>query len=404
MKLFYFILLTFACLTFGSCKDSEDIFYSNNEQDRDDDVITGDDYVYHLPVIFHVLYKDANAVDKDKNKSQYIPYARLKTILDNVNDLYEGQLYHFNYDNSGNSENIHVQFELAKYDETGKVLATPGVEYIKYSGEYPIDCNAFMKQKKGKNKIIWDPNEYINVMVYNFKETSKDGIVLGISNLPYKVNGLPQLDGLEKSNKTSLNKNNIGFEYCVSLNSLYAYSESTRYTLADHGERGYQYSSADVNVTLAHELGHYLGLHHVFAETTNGDETEPADNSEDTDFCTDTKSYNKKKYDLALQDTITKHKQDGSALEVKYLIKRKNDKDETWDSDNIMDYAISLSYRFTPEQKNRMRQVLYYSPLMPGPKKNRTSQNTTRASDDDEVIDLPIHLAIDRLMHTPKIQ
>ena len=397
MRHFYLIILLLVGLSVSSCKDTEDIFYSNNEQDRDDDVITGDDYVYHLPIIFHVLYQDANAVDKDKKKTQYIPYSRFKTLLDNVNDLYEGQLYHFSYGEDSKSENIHVKFELAQYDESGKKLATPGVEYIKYSGEYPIDCNTFMKQKKGKSKFIWDPNEYINVMVYNFKDTEEGGTVLGISNLPYKANGYPQLEGLEETKKSSLNKNNISFEYCISLNSLYIYNESSRYTDENHGQKGYEYNSADANVTLAHELGHFLGLHHVFAETTTNNGTEPADNCDDTDFCIDTKSYNKIAYDKALQDTITKHNQNKTSLEVKYLIKRKNDQGEEWDSDNIMDYSISLSYRFTPNQKERMRQVLYYSPLMPGPKKNRSSEQQTRSWDNDEVVDLPIRLVEDRL-------
>ena len=398
MRHFYFIILLFVGLSLSSCKDSEDIFYSNNEQDRDDDIITGDDYVYHLPVIFHVLYQDANAVDKDKQKTQYIPYSRFKTLLDNVNDLYEGQLYYSNHGENPQSENIHVKFELALYDENNNKLATPGVEYIKYSGEYPIDCNTFMNQKKGKNKLIWDPNEYINVMVYNFKDTNEDGTVLGISNLPYRANGYPQLEGLEETNKSSLNKNNISFEYCISLNSLYIYNESSRYTDPYHGQRGYQYNTADANVTLAHELGHFLGLHHVFAETTINGSTEPSDNCEDTDFCQDTKSYNKVAYDKALKDTINKHTQNNTPLEMKYLIKRKNDQGDEWDSDNIMDYSISLSYSFSPNQKERIRQVLYYSPLLPGPKKNRNSEQQTRSWDSDEIVDLPIRLVKDKLI------
>lgn len=398
MRHLYFIILLIVGLSLSSCKDTEDIFYSNNEQDRDDDIITGDDYVYHLPVIFHVLYQDANAVDKDKQKIQYIPYSRFKTLLDNVNDLYEGQLYYSNHGENSHSENIHVKFELALYDENNNKLATPGVEYIKYSGEYPIDCNTFMNQKKGKNKFIWDPNEYINVMVYNFKDSKEDGTVLGISNLPYRANGYPQLEGLEETNKSSLNKNNISFEYCISLNSLYIYNESSRYTDPYHGQRGYQYNTADANVTLAHELGHFLGLHHVFAETTQNGSTEPAENCEDTDFCQDTKSYNKVAYDKALKDTINKHTQNNTPLEMKYLIKRKNDQGDEWDSDNIMDYSISLSYSFSPNQKERIRQVLYYSPLLPGPKKNRNSEQQTRSWDSDEIVDLPIRLVNDKLI------
>ena len=83
---------------------------------------------------------------------------------------------------------------------------------------------------------------------------------------------------------------------------------------------------------------------------------------------------------------------------MKYLIKRKNDQGDEWDSDNIMDYSISLSYSFSPNQKERIRQVLYYSPLLPGPKKNRNSEQQTRSWDSDEIVDLPIRLVNDKLI------
>lgn len=401
MKQYICLFIAFVALSLTSCKETIEPFYSDNEQDRDNDEITGDDYIYHLPIIFHVLYQDPNAVDENGKKSQYIPYSRLQELLDHVNDLYTGELYNYGTEKDNKSENIHVHFEMAQYDENGKKLAIPGVEYIKYTDEYPIDCNSFMQQKKKKNKIIWDPNEYINVMVYNFKnDDNSDGTTLGISNMPYRANGYPQIEGLEDSKTPNINKNSISFEYCLSLNSLYINYESSRYTDGKYGQEGYTYSSVDANVTLAHELGHFLGLHHVFAEKKTATETEPAESCEDTDNCTDTKSYNKPAYDLWLKNYIQEHSADKS-INIKDLIKRSNDKGEEWDSDNFMDYAISLSYRFTPEQRNRMRQVLYYSPLLPGPKKNRSNDSETRAQSEG-TIDLPIRLAIDKLVPLKK--
>lgn len=392
MKLYNWIFLVILLLGFSSCKDDE-YFYSNNEQDRDNDEITGDDYIYHIPVIFHVIYQDQNAIDKDGNKSQYIPYTRLKAILDNVNDLYSGKIYNFGGENSENSENIHVQFELALCDEFGKKLSTPGVEYIKYSGSYPIDCNQFMNQKKGKNKYIWDPNEYINVMVYNFKtEDESATTTLGISNMPFKAGGYPDIEGLSDAKRANMSKDQLSFEYCVSINSLYINQESSFFTDPKHGKDGFTYYPSDVNITLAHELGHYLGLHHVFAEEESDKGSVPANNCNDTDFCEDTKSYNKVAYSKWLEDFWKEH-QDKTDVKLKDLIKRSNDQGDEWDSDNLMDYAYSLSYRFTPDQAYRMRQVLYYSPLMPGPKKNRSTTDT-RSSDNDEPIDLPIRLAV----------
>ena len=123
------------------------------------DVVTSidSDYVYELPVIFHVLYNDAN------DASQYIPYQRLSNILSYVNQIYEGSYF-------GDSENMNVKFVMATKDESGNTLRYPGVEYVNYTGEYPIDPYAFMTDNTRANvKYIWEPNNYINIMMYNFK-------------------------------------------------------------------------------------------------------------------------------------------------------------------------------------------------------------------------------------------
>ena len=191
MKHFAIFIIILATLGLWSCKDSEgtigDSPITANGQDRDSDIITGDDYIYHLPVIFHVFYKDS------KNPKQYISNARLKELLDNVNELYQGNVYNISLDTI-ESENLHIQFELAEYDLNGKKLKTPGVEYIKIA-EDSLDCEEFMRSKSNA-KYSWNQNDYINVMVYTFKNTDATSTTLGISNVPYKVAGYPDLEGL----------------------------------------------------------------------------------------------------------------------------------------------------------------------------------------------------------------
>jgi len=369
-----------------SCKDSDGIIgdspITENGQDRDNDIITGDDYVYHLPVIFHVFYDDPY------NKSQYIEYIRLKEILNNVNELFQGDVYNVNLDTTA-SENVHVVFELAQKDANGKTLSTPGVEYIKVSNS-TFDCEQFMKDKN-KAQYSWNQNDYINIMVYTFKKTSNDSETLGISNLPYQVKGYPEIEGLANGKNYPLSKPG-NFPYCVSLNAAYIDKdfEGSRYTTDKGNSKGYIYHTADPNATLAHELGHYLGLFHAFSEKT-GDKSnsEEADNDEDTDYCTDTPSYNRVAY---TKWYIKKAKEDAKALDMRELVKRGNSQGKKWQSDNLMDYSVCYSMRFTPEQVHRMRQVLYYSPLIPGPKKVRP---TTRALSElpTEEGELPIVLA-----------
>ena len=383
MRQFLYLALAVCALVFTGCKDSEgsidDPYVTENGQDRDSDIITGDDYVYHLPVIFHVFYNDS------KDTLQYIPAIRFRELIDHVNELYAGNVYNQQLDTVA-SENLHVQFELAEKDENGKRIAIPGVEYIKTT-EKEFDCEKFMKDKNYA-KYTWNQNDYINVMVYAFKKTDENSTTLGISHLPYEVGGYPQIDGLSNGKNYPLNKPSK-FPYGVSLNALYVNKkyEGTRYTIRKDTVTNYEYNTADPNATLAHELGHYLGLYHAFAETTKKDgQSEPADNEDDTDYCTDTPSYNRIKYGTWLNEYIEKAKaiKKDTTFTVKALCKRTNSSGKEWEADNLMDYSICYSMRFTPEQAYRMRQVLYYSPLMPGPKKKRPETRTWAPATDEE--------------------
>lgn len=60
--------------------------------------------------------------------------------------------------------------------------------------------------------------------------------------------------------------------------------------------------------------------------------------------------------------------------------------DQTFTSHNIMDYAYSYSDQFSHDQRNRIRHVLTYSPLIPGPKKGQTQTRTAA----EGPLDLPI--------------
>lgn len=401
MKYFTIFVIILTALGLGSCRDSDitigDSPISSNGQDRDSDIITGDDYVYHLPVIFHVFYKDS------KNPKQYISSTRLKELLSNVNELYQGNVYNISLDTI-ESENIHVLFELAEKDANGKKLSTPGVEYIKIK-EDSIDCEDFMNSKTYA-KYSWNQNDYINVMVYSFKNTDHTSVTLGISNIPYKVAGYPDIEGLTNSKNYPLNKPG-SFPYCVSLNAIYVDKkyEGTRYTTDKH-QQNYQYNTADPNATLAHELGHYLGLFHTFSEKAGKkDKSEAADDDDDSDYCEDTPSYNRIAYGkwLTLYMEEARKINKDTAFTVKQLAKRTNTKGKEWQADNLMDYSICYSMRFTPDQAYRMRQVLYYSPLIPGPKKARTS---TRAWNEipEEEFDLPNILAKGRTIKLKDIQ
>lgn len=319
---------------------------------------TINNYHYELPVIFHVMYQN------EKDPLQYVSQTRLAEILSMVNEMYKNEV---------NSVNMNLTFTLADTDPNGASLDNPGVEYVQWTESYPIDCEKFMNDNSGSYvKYLWDPNRYINVMIYNFSADESSGTTtLGISHLPFTTTGSNSMEGLNETSHGSLSLKNLKFPYCASINSLYINDQSF----------GNNYKTTDVTVTVAHELGHYLGLHHVFTELDDDD----TNSCEDTDYCEDTPSYNKQAYD---EKYIYISKYDPKNFTFTNLVKRTNCSGSEFISYNIMDYAISNSNQFTNDQRNRIRHVLTYSPLIPGPKKG---QNRTKAAS-DEPLDLPIRV------------
>ncbi|MDE7134485.1 MAG: zinc-dependent metalloproteinase lipoprotein, partial [Rikenellaceae bacterium] len=288
----------------------------------------------------HVLYQ--NAADS----RQYVDHKRLAEILANVNKYYKG---------NADSPDMNLSFVLADTDPNGGTMTTPGVEYIRWKESYPIDCDKFMNDDTGKyTSLLWDPNNYINVMVYNFAKTD-GGITLGISHLPiiYEGNAIP---GLTKYQYPHLGLDNIKFPLCASINSIYINEESA------NG----QYNNADINVTTSHELGHYLGLYHAFSEKQ----------CSGTDYCDDTPNYDRAAYMAQFSGNKT----------FAELVSRQSCDGTRFESHNIMDYDVSYADRFTPDQRKRVRAVLNYGLMIPGPKFNpKTSGKTTYGA-----VDIPI--------------
>lgn len=390
---FFYAMLVVAAITFAACSDDDGPERNPGPTvDQDDDNTTSaidESYTYKLPVIFHVLYKDV------ADKKQHVSADRLAEILGHVNYLYQGNYYNTDI---GSSENINVRFVLASHDERGNKLATPGVEYVKWNGSYPIDHLDFMNNnEKGYSKYLWEPNDYINVMVYNFAPESDEGeVTLGVSHLPFTLEGVNETDGLQTldDGKANISKKNLSFAYCVSINSLYIDYQSDRYTNPDHNFKGGTLAQLqlDVNHTLAHELGHYLGLLHTFSEEQDDEGNYVSGSCTDTDYCTDTPSYDRPDYMRSL--SLILNSSEGKSVSFRDLAGRTDCNGGSFFSTNILDYSYTYGFEFTPQQKARMRRILYNSPLMPGPKQRlRTgSRSAMPETAPAGIVDLPVRV------------
>lgn len=310
--------------------------------------INTETYSYKPPVVFHILY--ANQSDRN----QYVDNGRMSAIIAKVNAHYKAKT-------NPVSPSMNLEFVLATEDPDGNTLSEAGVHRLQVSNG-KIDCEKFMNGVEANNstyvKNLWNPNKYINVFVYTFTIDN----ILGIAHLPYTPTTNP-LEGLTKSDYFFTNSPN--YPHCVSLNNTYIYVENPEG----------RYTPLDVIATLSHELGHYLGLHHAFTEVDvyeNGKVVDTiTDACQDTDYCTDTPTYNSVEYNEWVAQYIAKTPQDQrtlSELATKYDCSGKS-----FTAYNLMDYAYCYSNQFTNQQHDRIRHVLANSPMIPGPKNTRAA-------------------------------
>lgn len=305
---------------------------------------------YKLPVVFHVLYKDKN------NTTQYMRTSRASDLVIACNKYYQNLL-------GSKSIDMNLEFVLATKDPEGNTLSEPGINRIQVD-EPTIDCEKFMENKDNL-KYLWDSNRYINIMLYTFSNKN----ILGISHIPYTVTP-DKLDGLHQLNFLP-EHSSLSYPHCTSINNTYIYE-----TPSIEG-KGY-YNSLDVVATIAHELGHYLGLFHAFNQTQDKDGNTITDICEDTDYCEDTPPYNRAKYEIYFTGYIQANGGTITNKDLPALMLRKNcSTGEESTPNNVMDYEISWVNRFTDNQRSRVRYVLTHSPLVPGPKVTRTITRAT---------------------------
>ena len=286
-----------------------------------------DTYDYHLPVVFHVMYHNKSDKKQNANASQFTK------ILKAVNQLYA-------------DNDMHIVFEMGKYDRKGEELSEPGIirKQIDFDEMSPDD---FLKDKTFSDDVL-NLKKYINIFVFPFAKDGGDKITLGMTTMPFLPSAHP-LDSLRSSdNVIEYAYLDIPFGVCINSDYINEWQEEN------------MIKSTYIVSTVAHELGHYLGLLHTFSEHE----------CEDDDACDDTPISDYENY----ISNILKYQEDEKAkgrdsFTFKELGTRKDCKTgEEFLATNILDYAYTSAEKFSPQQKNRTRHVLKYGVLMPGPK------------------------------------
>ncbi|MFM7586946.1 MAG: M43 family zinc metalloprotease, partial [Bacteroidota bacterium] len=250
--------------------------------------------IYTIPIVFHVIYSNA---------TENISTAQILSQLQILNEDFA----RLNADTINTpagfrpvAANTGIQFCLATRDPQGN--STTGI--VRYS--YPSGTNFTTSYVDGtiKPATIWNPEQY-----FNFWIVPLSGSILGYAQFP--VSSLPGLSGSASANTDGV----------VCLHTSIGRPPANPFSGTYNAGR-----------TATHEVGHYLGLRHIW-----GDGGCSVD-----DYCGDTPAS-----DAANYGCPTTHVSCGTVDMVQ----------------NYMDYTDDACMNiFTAEQRTRIRTVMENSP------------------------------------------
>lgn len=205
---------------------------------------------YTLPVVVHVVH-NGEAVGKGANISQ----AQIQSQLDVLNEDYrnrnaDGALVPAPFQPL--RADAQFQFVLAVRDPSGRLLPEPGIDRVDRTAlslpAPPYDLPTV--ESTIKPATDWNPEQYLNIWVLDLGTT-----VLGYAQFPDNTAGLA---GLSPSGGD-------------------AATDGVVIAYAAFGRVGTLFPNYNKGRTLTHELGHWLGLLHVWGDSNCGD-----------DYCADT--------------------------------------------------------------------------------------------------------------------
>ncbi|MFN4147355.1 MAG: M43 family zinc metalloprotease [Runella sp.] len=259
--------------------------------------------VITIPVVVHIVH-NGEAVGTGRNLSQAQVLAQIETL--NEDFRRRRGTRGFNEDPRG--ADIEIEFCLAQLDPNGRRMAEPGIDRVNGNR-----ANWTRNDIEGslKPSTSWDPNKYFNIWVVDF--APQDDRLLGYAQFPSNSNlrGLPVNGGAASTDGVVVNYLNFGN--------------------AEKGNFPSMRPPYNLGRTLTHEVGHWLGLRHIWGDANCGD-----------DFCDDTPT----------QASESRGCQRGrvSCGTVNMV-------------ENYMDYSDDACFNiFTRDQKARMRAVMEISP------------------------------------------
>lgn len=212
--------------------------------------------IISLPVIVHVIH-DGEEPGTRSNLSQAQIYSQLEVLNEDFRRM--AGTPGFNEDPVG--ADIQIEFCPARVDPDGQILEEPGIHRInRRTRGFPAPpYSRFFLKSDLMPLTIWDPEKYINIWVCD-ADNERGQVLLGFAQYPNasSLSGIPANNGLAQTDGIVINYKAFGREGSLLFPFI--------------GGR-----------TTTHEMGHYLGLMHVWGEDGQDD-----GGCEIDDYCLDT--------------------------------------------------------------------------------------------------------------------
>ncbi|MEQ9298280.1 MAG: M43 family zinc metalloprotease [Cyclobacteriaceae bacterium] len=191
-----------------------------------------------IPVVVHVVHS-GESVGNGKNLS----FEQISSQIEVLNEDFRRRIDSRGENDDPNGADIEVEFCLAALDPDGQELAEPGVNRYNgnRSGWTRQDIDGTLKPDTN-----WDPNQYLNIWTVNF--TGENELLLGYAQFP---SGSP-LEGIGESGGAE-NTDGIVVQY-------------TSFGSSEKGDFPIMQEPYNKGRTTVHEVGHYLGLRHIWGD------------------------------------------------------------------------------------------------------------------------------------------
>jgi hypothetical protein len=288
----------------------------NNARTKKSTTVT----VITIPVVVHVI-SNGEAIGTNENISD----AQILSQITVLNQDFRKLLGTPGYNTNAVGADVQIEFCMAQRKPDG--TATTGIDRVtKTSSSYASMASV----ETVKSSTIWDPTQYFNIWTVYFSDSTSAEMngTLGYAQFPqvpasgttgFTIGGTSASAGYFEQNASTANTDGlvVDYRYFGTSSILSSLSVNAPY---------------DKGRTATHEIGHCLGLFHIWGDSNCG-----------TDYCADTPTAHTSNFNCPTVTSCTSG--------VNEMVQ------------NYMDYTDDACMNiFTTNQKERITQVMTYCP------------------------------------------